>query len=656
MAASLKVFIFAFLCMHISYAAQHKVLVLDTAYKDILTYKRFFEIARQSNLDIEYKGLGDLIDSSVDDLQVEKYDALFFLIDDSVIASLQTSPLSQKITELIKKHSSVENSLTALFLPSFGTVGYRHISSGHPLTIYNEWLKSFGLSVHQQGNFQMNSIGQQHLSGFSGSGYKGKVEQLLQNPCKWIGGYATSLNPLARGSSAMHIQGDTLGFFIPLPRKKHKLFLGSLAMSSYASVQENFKLVPLDLDIQSKLDDDLYHGFKKIASAIEILKGKRASSERAQLDRSLLEGEAGQASSKEKKVLAWMDIDLFGDEALKEDQERLIDSLVRADFDGLWLSIAPNQYFSVRAKFFNRREKLGRSIQVFSEQLKKAYNKVQKELPQIFISFEIANNFVEKNKYPEKSMIDLFGNRFKDIPEPLDRNWWRDEIIVSAERFMPFWRIHAAGLDIAGFFIDLEMYMRNESKVGEFVSSAQGTAVHKLFSLKEATIAEGGNTVVQELMKTGRGNEYFNFLSKQSEELGLWIKSSLQKIVPNCRVACYAATISLDWFYQGFYKGLSSEQDPLWLCSFNSRFNWFSNACKQQGLYIEHFSVLMLSHMKTSEDSSLFNELLSRNDGIWLNKVSRMAHEYRSGEWHVLEQTPLSFPDRARFLDVVAKK
>lgn len=651
-------FLLLFSYADVSSAAQQRMLVLDTTYRDELVYKRFFELARQNDFKIIYKNLGDLIDLSIDDMLIDTYDVAFFLIHDSVVSSLKTSPLSQKITKLIQQHAGIEKTITALFLPGFSSSAYRNVSTGHPLTVYNEWLQPFGLSVSQRGNFQMNSMGQQHLLGFSGSGYKGKIEQLLKNASAWIGGYATSLVPKPDTSLfSMHIQGDTLGFFIPLSRKEHKLFFGNVDIASYASVQENFKVTPLDLDVQKKLDDDLYHGFKKIASMMRALKGKEISSKKKQLDPSLLEGAADIASGTEtKKVLAWMDIDLFADEKLKEDQERLIDSLVRADFDGLWLSIAPNQYFSVRAKFFNRREQLGKSIKMFSEQLRNAYEKMQKKLPQIFIGFEITNNFVEQNKYPTKQMVDLFGNLFKDVPEPLDRNWWRDEIIISAQRFMPFWRMHVEGLEVAGFFIDLEMYLRNESKAGEFSSSAQGTSVHDLFSFKDTIIAEGGHAVVKDLMERQKGKEYHSFLLKQSEELGKWIKSSLQKIVPNCRVACYAATVSLDWFYQGFYKGLSSEQDPLWLCSFNSRFNWFSNACKQKKLYIEHFAVLMLSHMKMTSDYPLFNELLSRNDGIWLNKVSRMAHEYRSGEWHILEQTPLSFADRARFLDVVAKK
>jgi hypothetical protein len=429
-------------------------------------------------------------------------------------------------------------------------------------------------------------------------------------------------------------------------------------MASYASITENFRIAPLDLDVQRKIDEDMWHGFLKLHESLFQLRGieQKENSEVKALNSAVLEGAQGVMTKKyENKVLAWMDIEIFKDDKLTIEQDRLIAAIIQGNFDGLWLSIAPNQYFSPRAKFANRRDTLGKAIKNFSNQLVIALNKAYKKVPEIFISFEITNNFVDKNKYPDRCMTDLYGNEYKDVPEPLDRNWWRDEVVLSAERFIPFWKSYTRELTVTGFFLDLEMYLRNETGAGEFVSTALGTSVHEKFFIKKASLTDR-NKVVIELMQTKQGGSYQDFLMKEAEKLGVWLKNSLQKVIPGCRVACYAATVSLDWFYQGFYRGLSSDADPLWLCSFNSRFSWFSGASAEKKIPIHYFSALMLSQIQSKKDFDLVSILLSRNDGIWLNKLDRMAHEYRSQEWYKLEQTPLSFADRSHFLDVVAKK
>ena len=165
--------------------------------------------------------------------------------------------------------------------------------------------------------------------------------------------------------------------------------------------------------MQSKIDEDIWHGFLKIHESLFQLRGieQKDNHEEKKLNYSVLEGAEGVMTKKyENKVLAWMDIEIFQNDKLIIEQDRLITAIVQGNFDGLWLSIAPNQYFSVRAKFANRRDSLGKAIKNFSNQLITALNKAHKKVPEIFISFEITNNFIDKNKYPNRCMSDLYGN------------------------------------------------------------------------------------------------------------------------------------------------------------------------------------------------------------------------------------------------------
>lgn len=103
---------------------------------------------------------------------------------------------------------------------------------------------------------------------------------------------------------------------------------------------------------------------------------------------------------------------------------------------------------------------------------------------------------------------------------------------------------------------------------------------------------------------------------------------------------CYTPNILVSWFYKGFFKGLSKNNAPLDLMTFNAEFKahrpWFT----RNSINVHHDSVLLLSKIATLNDTKQVGDILKRHHGIWLNRFSRFA-EPKTKAWTSVEQPAL---------------
>jgi hypothetical protein len=647
--------------------APYKMAIIDTGFHNKLIYKTFTEIARHAGFEVTILTLDELIDLDLSTFDCANYEIMLFALEEECVAQLSTSPLAKRVLELVHRHAQIPQAITGFMLPSSGRFAYKNIK-GHPFTAYQSLVEQLGFSFDASGHLGFTPQKINSINPLPMLGYKMALEQTLYNPFGPIGSYATTLKvaPQSQLRTQRPAATSPIGITAKNPSTNHFLLLGNAAIFSFSSVSEIFHICPVDDATRQQIHNYIYQGligcaqmldtayhptYKRTLGQLPVLKAQ--TPEPIPLMSRIKGFMHFKNKSSDLQNTAWMDIEIFQTADNKIAQERLIGYIVRGNFDALWLSISPNQYFSSRAKFKDRMPQLEASITRFSKQLVAACSTQKKLVPKIIISFEITNNFVEANKYAQPCAQDLYGNSFADVPAPLDRTWWHDEVITSAEKFVALWNKKAPKLKLNGFVLDLEMYLRNESKVSEFVSTSIGSPSDLSFLKDQPALTI--NDFAQSLIREKKGVAYLQYLTNQAEELGKWMRISLQKIIPNALVACYAANVSLDWMYQGLYRGISSSHEPLMLFSFNSRWDIHKKDVANIGLNIQHSAVALLSQIQTHADFGYFKMLRERNDGIWLNKLCRLSHEYQPNEWHRAEQTPISFSDRGLLMDFVAQ-
>lgn len=647
--------------------APYKMAIIDTGFHNKLIYKTFTEIAGHAGFDITVLTLDELIDLDLAAFDCAQYEIMLFALEEECVAQLTTSPLAKRVLELVQRHAQIPHVITGFMLPSSGRFAYKN-SKGHPFTAYQPLVAKLGFSFDASGHLGLTPQKISSVSPLPMLGYKMALEQTLYNPFGPIGSYATTLKvaPQQQLRTQRPAATSPIGVIAENPTTAHRMLLGNAAIFSFSSISEIFHICPVDDAARHQIHNFIYQGlvgcaqildttyhptYKRTLNQLPALKAQ--TPEPAPLMSRIKKFIHLKRQNRGQGTTAWMDIEIFQTTDKKFEQERLIGYIVRGNFDTLWLSISPNQYFSSKAKFKDRMPQLEASITRLSEQLHTACTNQKKPLPKIVISFEIANNFVEANKHPQPCAQDIYGNSFADVPAPLDRSWWEDEVITSAEKFVALWNSKAPQVPLNGFVLDLEMYLRNESKVSEFVSTSIGSPDD--FSFFKNNSPTTINDFSQRLITEKQGAAYLQYLTNQAADLGTWIRTSLQKVLPNAIVACYAANVSLDWFYQGLYRGMSSSREPLTLFSFNSRWDIHKKDAEHLGIFVEHSAVALLSQIQKTTDFGYFKTLLERNDSIWLNKLCRLSHEYQPNEWHRAEQTPISFEDRGSLMDFVAK-
>jgi hypothetical protein len=155
---------------------------------------------------------------------------------------------------------------------------------------------------------------------------------------------------------------------------------------------------------------------------------------------------------------------------------------------------------------------------------------------------------------------------------------------------------------------------------------------------------------IEELIARRGVGEHFARLEAEAAALAGWLRARIEQAIPGAVIGAYAPNVSLDWFYRGFYRGLSAA-GSIELFTFDSEFLAHADLLEERGIHARHSTVLLLSKLGSPDDFSIVTSLLARHDGLWLNRLSRLVEPYDPKAWHALEQTPLSPAERLLLIE-----
>lgn len=638
-----------------------KLVLVDSANHDILKYQSFITLATSVGFKVAHCSLVDLLDAHDKHEQLLAADAIFFIFSIEFLKGMTASPVAQSVLHLVEQVAQQEKKLIGLFFPSLGGATL-HLSALAPLwsrlqiqggkqpvdsflkaalACINNSVESRAIPYHTM----LNAPRLGRAIGILQSDLHKKNNSFAVLPiCK-------DLYPGAKNDFPAVIK-SLLPFGVFYPHKKNCLLVSSAGLLSFLGVSENFQLCPTDVAIRYQLYTSLQR-FLWEAKALftaqlktslvfnegicpRLIKAKKIT----MLPQNLIHS---RFLPVQKKMLgAWMELVPFelpkegiDQELWKKNQRQLIEYSLAAKLDYLWVSFLPNMYYSPVARNGAKKVEFLQAVGRFTLLLKQMAAEKKCKIPHLYVGFEIVNNLVENNIW-KKQAQDIYGNNFFDVPPPLDQIFWNQEVIQPFEQFVKdFERPEVGnGLKLAGITLDLEMYGRKTT--GEFTSTMLG------------------NEPLSALQSGGTYKKYFYDLEQQAQTLGVTINNACTQALPGLHMAVYAPNVNLDWFYKGFLRGISREQAPLLLLTFNNFYEPYKKNIESYNIFAEHSSVLMLSKIQTPLDFVWINHIAQYQNNIWLNRWSRMVEPYDKTAWFGLEQTPLSFPLKKDFCMALA--
>ena len=405
------------------------------------------------------------------------------------------------------------------------------------------------------------------------------------------------------------------------------------------TVAQDYRIVPIDGASRARVDETI----ERFWDSVESRFGAPAARRRVPVVREL---------TSPKKVTAWVQLtDLKTD----EEEEALAQDLVVGGFTHLWLNDSPQMYYGVRTKKTEeQRVAMEAQLARLSQKISDEAMRRGVERPSLFIGFEIVNDICGEHQLAGNPAKDLYGTVYKDIPSLCDRDFWQTAVTDPLAAYMSMYRLIPVEhqLPVAGVFLDLELYLRNLAGVGEFASVM--LCDDKLMA--EFLAAQG---VSESVPTAGAGvddiRKLVAFASKKAFECGQFVRSSMRAHCGEfCDLGLYTPSINADWFCVNFVKGSFEEGTKVQWATFNTDFYAIQASVSAifSGVDIEHSSVLMLSKLTAdcASNAELVRQCMSKNDGIWLNRFSRLEFPYAGGEkeWYFLEQPGAGFEGAAK--------
>lgn len=403
------------------------------------------------------------------------------------------------------------------------------------------------------------------------------------------------------------------------------LLVANLEALTATSITESFRSLPIAEPLRTEAEAQLP---RTVAQLLE--RAPQPMGEGAPLPRLV-------SAPKLPRKTGWAELAPFEPGADPASAQRFMRLLERARLDTLWLSISPNQYYRPGARFEEKTQAMEASVQAMSRALAEQAARTGRPAPRVLVALHPASN-LRCPPFPAQMARDLYQRDYPDLPAPLFEDFWEQEVVEPAEHFAERWARLSEGLPLGGVVIDLELYLRPLTGVSEFRST---------MGFEDATVAR---SPIKRFDAQGIG-AHFGWLEREAERLSATMAARFRRAIPGALVAAYAPAISLDWFYRGFYRGLSAA-GPFPLYTFTGDVRPHLGALEDAGISAQHAGVLMLSKLRRPEDAGLFAAVLQRNHGIWLNRCSRVD-AYDPTAWHRLEQSPLSFAEREQAFEVL---
>lgn len=637
--------------------ANISTVIIDTSNNESYKYQTFLTLANSAGFKIDYKGISESLDSTYSDLKLNKYDALFFIIGVDFLKGIATRSLvSIKFLNILKQFASQKNKIIALFLPPLSNKKIKNNTS-----LFAPLFNCLNIGVSTNGFFENQQIVNPEAFRI--------INNFLNSPLETRhSGYHTTLSspdkkgihlvkpirnetiatlPIKQIQTSIAIR-NSLPYGVYWFKNNQHILISSSSLLSFSGISENFHICPVSFNMRMQMHKNILLMMSELKTLFQnqtdqIDYKKILNSKMIKLPNEIKKiGKPVKNNSNHYfKKIAWTDINVFEKtdlDAIKK-QHRLIESIIKSG-EGLklWITLNPQMYYSPIAKNKKNITIFKQSLKKFTALLAKESKKTKTKPTQIIIGFEIANNLYPPN-YPKNCAYDIYGNKYFDIPNPIDFKFWEEEIIKPFNQFMSEWEKPEInnGIEILGIVIDLEMYCRKTSSA--FLATT---------GFNNTNIQEFGKSNIYNVIKTAETQKYFNFLENKAHNIGQKIKDAVNDKIKNGFILCYAPNISVDWFYKGFYSGLSSKEQPIQLLTFNSESRSHQKWLEKNKIFSTHSSVLMLSKIKSSKDFKWLDEKLKHNHGVWLNKFSRLS-ESKHGDWMAIEQSSMTEKEKIDF-------
>ncbi|KKP24270.1 MAG: hypothetical protein SZ59_C0002G0116 [candidate division TM6 bacterium GW2011_GWF2_28_16] len=633
------------------------IALIDTVNHEPYKYNNFIELSKTAGFNINYKSFVDILDNNLKDLKLNNYDGIFFIAGIEFLKGIATqSESSIKFLKLLKDFAQNKNKLIGLILPPINNININNkILLFAPLFTcldINTYINGF---IDNNGNI-INSQEFKFINTFLNITFEARNKNYyttLSNPSGKKQTHANNINKDLFTTLPINTQEhDNLNSLTPYGlywiKNNNQIFITSNSLVSFADISENFHICPTNFDLRRIINKNLLNMltelnylFKSKNNNIDYEKIKNINyPDLPQNINNVGEKLENKGSNYLNKV-AWLDINIFekDNSEAQEEQDKLIKSIIKSSpYLKLWLTLNPNMYFSAIGKKKNQKDLFLNSLKKFTKKLSLSCKKQKIKCPEILIGFEIANNLYAPD-LPKNHPVDIYGNKYLDIPNPISQNFWIQEIINPLNKFLELYKNPDINnnIKITGIILDLEMYCRRSS------SSFLDT-----MGFSKNNINKFGRTNLKELIKNKELTQYFNFLKNQAKIIGKYIKNNINKKIQKPFIACYAPSISTDWFYKGFYKGLSSKNQPVQLLTFNNEIVSHQDWLNSKNIQAKHLSVLMLSKLENTQDFRWVPKILDHNHGIWLNKWSRFSEKIRTNPIEI-EQAQLNKQDQEEF-------
>jgi hypothetical protein len=704
---------------HACHAGQENLRLglIDCVAAERWVYKPFIDVAESAGFDVDYLPLDQVMDKTPRELSLTSYQALFFIFGNEFFGNLDKSLLVNKILRLLGSYSVLENRVIGLIFPSFRVAPQSNILAALAPVFDRIGLKT-PLSVPDlvvgksaaSGVLQEES--KRHIDAFFHTTNLFLSVPIDARPLD----YHTTLNQPRHGTAWNHqllqqllTESGTPLYLLPLRNqgvsesiartvpyglcwnnklKNNHVFVSSATIFSFAGISENFHFCPINPKLKKEIHtliQQMMADLKELVvqrdrSPADAINKVNSKDHGLELPTSIAQiGDALPEHDEKLRKVAWMELAVFYDpdnfekmsieEQQKaritqaEQQDLLIDYIFKSGMDALWISITPNIYYSPIAKMVKQdraqttkyERNFLQALGDFTKKLKQVADHNKLTIPKIILGFEVANNLYSPN-LPKKFAIDLYGNTYDDLPAPLDRNFWRNEVETPLEIFLRKWKDPKVsnGIPISGVMLDLEMYCRK--RTGTFFST-MGFDADSFERFKKQRGLKANYLPVHDrvkyLMDKKLSGAYFKFLSEQAAILGKQLREGFCKKIPDCAIMCYTPHILANWFYKGLCKGLSQKDSPLYLFTFNSEFVAHKGWFEENDIPVSHGSVLLLSKLQNPQDYVQVQDILKTHHSVWFNRFSRFVETYNPSSWVSVEQSPMGPHEINEFFSLV---
>jgi len=651
------------------HAITNPTLVLfDTAKRDEYYYNPIIEIAKAARFNVVYYPINKIMDTPLNKIRLQDFNCAFFILAPEFLGTMRKSAVSQKMLAIIDKFSRMPKKITTFIFPSM------KINRIDPLELFAPLFKNFTIPATLQGAKFRNDVATffahpikhrtySYQTALKPSKRSTELDEHL-SPAPYPIAHVAQL-PIKQSDISPEIKNLLpLGIYSFNQRFHNHLVVSSSALFN-SGISEDFQICPIKFNIRKDMHEafaqmmlELHHIATQDESTGGISTKKILEQDRPELPLSLLSiGDKLQSDygipqanldqrTKKKESVAWMELAAFNPKNPDvTKQKKLIQFILDSQLENLWITINPNMYYSPIAKKKKNKQQLFKELSSLTSQLVKKATEKKSKLPSILIGFEITNNLYAPN-LPTQYAQDLYGNNYIDLPRPLDKAFWENEVTKPLKYFLTQWKSKVShGVQISGVILDLEMY--NRKKASSFLSTMGFEQKTITNYLKQPLSAA---KFINYLMKNRLSTNYFAHLEKKAEALGNNLRKSFKNLLPNGVIGCYAPNISINWFYKGLYRGLSTPNRPLHLLTFNTEFNSHKKWLEQNKIQARHSGVLMLSKIKETNDFKLVDHILKHNDGIWLNRFSRLVDK-RAPSWAILELPRLKMEERQDFIN-----